>query len=330
MNSEKIVANLYKKFFVSHPIKLIDIGSSGGLNPNWKEFESYLEIIGFEPDTNAFKQLSKENNNRKVYYNIGVHSEKSEPFFYLCKDRQKSSLFKPNMDLLKHFPKRERFEVEGSEKITVDTLDNVFLNYITTPDFLKIDTEGNDLSILKGGINIITSGVFGIEVEVGFAEMRKNQPFFADIDIFLRENDFLLFDIRRTYWKRTIGEKYGNDKGQLALGDALYFKKIPSFCATLKKIQDTSIIKSKIVKAISICIIYGYHDYALELVEYSSDKFNSSDFDFLKKQIQSSVSTGRKIPDFKGRGMLAQICYRMGKLIQHPTWYVGDQNLGNR
>jgi FkbM family methyltransferase len=330
MTSGEIVGNFYKEFFTDNPIKLIDIGSSGGLNPNWQEFEKYIEIVGFEPDTQAFQQLMNENHKKKKYYNIGVHSEKTEINFYLCKDRQKSSLFQPNKDFLIQFPKWKRFEVEGAEKIKVDALDNILKNNYSDPDFMKIDTEGNELSILEGGINTLTSSVFGLEVEVGFAEMRKNQPFFSDIDNFLRKNDFQLFDIRRTYWKRAIGEKFGNDKGQLALGDALYFKKIEPFYKNLTKIQYKTIIKSKVVKAISICIIYGYHDYALQMAEYTSALFNPSEVEFLKVQIQSTIRNGRKIPDFRGRGRIAQICYTLGKFIEHPSWAAGDQDLGNR
>ncbi|MFA4859283.1 FkbM family methyltransferase [Methanoregula sp.] len=328
--SGAIVNNLSKKFFPTNPIKLVDIGASGGLNPNWQPFEESLEVIGFEPDPRAYKELAAADNKRIKYFNIGVHSEKNIIDFNLYRQQTASSIYKPKTALLKQFPRAERLEVIGLEKITVDSLDHILSDGPKTDvDFLKIDTDGNELAILNGAKNTLSEQIFGIELEVYFAQIRYEMPVFSDVDQYLRGHGFELFDIRRGYWKRAIGEKYGNDKGQLIVGDALYLKNIESFYQQVSEDHDASRRKEKIVKAISVCLIYGYYDYALQLLDHSASMFQSAEGEYIQSQLQSIIRNGRKIPNFRGRGRIAQFFMTMSRFIEHPTWAFGDQSLGN-
>jgi FkbM family methyltransferase len=325
-----IVKNFCNTFFKENPITLVDIGASGGLNPNWERFQKSIEVIGFEPDPRAFKILSDAARKGEKYFNIGVHSEKKILDFYLYRKQTNSSFYKPNLDFFRQFPKYERVDVVGVEKIEVDSLDHILSeNAQKDVDFLKLDIEGNEFSILQGAKHTLANTVFGIESEVCFARIRHNIPLFSDIDNYLRSYDFELFDLRRTYWKRTIGEKYGNDKGQLVWGDAVYLKNIDAFWNNLQNIEQESARKRKVVKAISICIIYGYFDYALQILERTSGFFQITEYEYLQNQLCSNIRNGRKIPDFRGRGRIASVFYTLAKFIEHPTYAGGDQTLGN-
>ncbi len=325
-----IVNNLKQKFFPDNPIKLIDIGASGGLNPNWKPFEESLEVIGFEPDLRAYEELTSANNKKCKYYNIGVSSEKTIIDFHLCRKQKVSSIFKPNMDLLQQFPESERFEIIGLEKLSVDTIDHILSdNSQKDIDFIKIDTEGNELAVLQGASQTLSGPIFGIELEIYFAQIRHGIPLFSDIDQYLKDYNFELFDLRRIYWKTAIGEKYGNDKGRLIVGDALYLKNIESFYRDVSRYENESMEKRKIIKAIAVCVIYGYFDYALQLLNYSDEVFQKSELEYLQNQLQSNIRNGRKIPNFRFRGMIAQILYKMSRFIEHPSWAFADPPLGN-
>jgi len=48
------------------------------------------------------------------------------------------------------------------------------------------------------------NNVVGIEVEVEFSELYEKQPLFNDVDNFIRDKGFELFDLRRGYWIRKV------------------------------------------------------------------------------------------------------------------------------
>lgn len=91
---------------------------------------------------------------------------------------------------------------------------------IPDADFLKIDTQGSELSILKGASNTLQS-VLGLEIEVEFLPLYKDQPLFGEICTFLSNHEFEFIDfINLCRWQRT---KH-NGVGQCVFGDALFFK----------------------------------------------------------------------------------------------------------
>jgi FkbM family methyltransferase len=50
---------------------------------------------------------------------------------------------------------RERDDIGFTEKVATDSLDHYCTLHNVAPDFLKIDVEGNELNIFKGGINTL-------------------------------------------------------------------------------------------------------------------------------------------------------------------------------
>ena len=51
---------------------------------------------------------------------------------------------------------------------------------------MKIDTQGSEYEILKGGNNVINNAI-GFEIEIEFKEMYLNQPLFNEVNQFLLE-----------------------------------------------------------------------------------------------------------------------------------------------
>lgn len=322
--------NLIEKTFSSHikrfPLTLIDIGASRGIKRTWKKFKN-LRVIGFEPDKRAFYSLVKYNRPNTIYLNTGLYNQKKQVNFYLTRKPEVSSLLRPNRELLENFPNPERFDIIKTLKIQVDTLDNqIIKNNIKDIDFIKIDTQGSELFILQGSKKLLEGDVFGLDLEVEFIKLYQNQPLFSDIDEFLRQFGFELFDLRQTYWKRQIGKKLGNKKGQIIGGDALYLRSIESFKKILQKIKDKEQKKTKILKTLSISLLYGYLDYALGLLYNTKEYFNQKEFSYLSKNLKRNIKFSNKLPDFKGRGRIANFFYTLHKEIL-PN-YNGTYNVG--
>lgn len=320
------------EYYQKYPLILADIGASGGIQSHWTPAEKYLHVIGFEPDEREFSHLKKKENRKVTYLNTGLYKEKTALDYYLTEKQQTSSFFKPDKDFLDQFPEVERFDITKKIKIEADTLDHQFkIHDITGTDFIKVDTQGSELFILEGAMKTIKNGVFGVEIEVEFAQMYQNQPLFSDVDSFMRKQGFWLFDIQSAHWKRKAGKDYHKKRGQIIFGNVLYLKKSENFQEIIENIKDVTAKKSKILKAFSICFLYGYFDYAMEIFDRTATLFNEAERQAIEKKIKGSSRWERKIPNFKGRWKIASMIYSLWELVRptHHGWATIDRKLGN-
>jgi FkbM family methyltransferase len=322
----------FSDFHKEFPLVLIDVGASGGLEPNWKSALKYLQIIGFEPDKRAYVDLIKNLNNNR-YFNIALGSQKESVPFYLTRKQTTSSIYKPNKQILQKFPDCERFDIVDQIKLETNTLDAICNeNSIEYADFIKIDTQGTELSIMEGGKSIISKQIFGLEIEVEFTELYKGQPLFSDVDRFMRKLGFDLFDIQRCYWKRESSNINYGKKGQLVFGNALYLKRTEYLINIINNINDVNLRKSKLLNAISICLLYGYVDYAFEILNSNKDIIDKIEYGIINKELRNKTTIGNYYPNHKGKGKLANLFYYLGDLLSvgNSYWSVNDTKLGNQ
>ncbi len=316
-------------YFQRNPIKLVDIGASGGLQNNWRKAKQFLNILAFEPDKREYESLIRKGSSNTSYHNIALYNNETVLDFHLTRKQEVSSSFYPNTAFLSKFPDVERFDVLETIKLNTDTLDNrIKKEAIGNVDFIKLDAQGNTLSILEGASNTL-KGVFGLEVEVEFTSIYKKQPLFSDVDVFARRHGFQLFDIKKYFWKRELGKKYGMSKGQIVFADALYLKDSLAFINGLQVCPDNLSRKSKILNAMSISILYGYIDYAVEIFELKKDCFTRKEIELFDLFLKKNIPLSKCIPKFKGRNRFAAIFNLLNKYLRQRDWVECDEHLGN-
>lgn len=231
-------------------LTLIDIGAAGDIELRWKRVNGLLNYIGFEPDDRSYAELRNKLNKCRKYevHKTALWSSKREINFHLCRGWQQSSHFQPNYDLVNKFPQKERFDVEKVGKFPAEPIDNLVQ---TKVDFIKIDTQGGELEILKGGKKTLDN-VFGLELELGFAPIYTAQPLFKEIGDFLEKHDFIFVDfvsLRR--WER---HDINSSFGQLVFGDGLFMKS-PEYIS-LTYMHDNAVIN----RYVAICCLYNRFD----------------------------------------------------------------------
>jgi len=266
-----LLSVLLKKVPPVHILTLVDVGAMGGLEAEWQCIRNDIRVVGFEPDDREFSKLSPSPN--RLFLNLAVSQESADLEFYVSREPGKSSVYEPNFDELRNFPDAQRFETVYQVLIPasrVGSLDTVLRQHqIQDVDFLKLDTQGNEMSILMGSQDYLRESVLGLKVEVEFLEMYKSQPLFADVDIFVRKQGFQLMDLRRAYWKRRAHTDFVG-KGQLIFGDALYFKTIEAFITSLKD-ADAQYARDKTIKFAVACLVYGLRDYTVFLLNQACE-----------------------------------------------------------
>jgi FkbM family methyltransferase len=193
-----------ERFFLNEYLKgksgvVIDVGANvGNYSDEILSINDTLKIFAFEPHPLTFKKLQNKfsNNSRIKVINKGLSSSSGELELFDYQDGDGSShasLFKEVIT-----------ELHGStntvsHKVNLDTLDNFLeTEKISEILLLKIDTEGNELEVLKGAKKIIADGnVLAIHFE--FNEMNVvSRIFFKDFWDILDESKYIFYRLLPT------------------------------------------------------------------------------------------------------------------------------------
>jgi len=163
--------------FSHNPINYVDIGARGGLLEFLKPFESVLNTIFFEPDTEEFLKMQKLHADKRAQiYNVAVSDSESTETLYLTKKRGGSSLLHPSGHMIGLMAQDgngiDRFAVEKTLEIKTHRLDDVIKFSEIKIDILKIDTQGSEYEIL-GALG--EHRPFLICAECATTEIYKNQ-----------------------------------------------------------------------------------------------------------------------------------------------------------
>jgi hypothetical protein len=152
---------------------------------------------------------------------------------------------------------------------------------------------------------------------------------FADVDRYMRGLGFQLFDLRPCYWKREGGRTAGGPYGQIIWGDALYLKSIPALRQLLAALSPAE-RKGKLLKAISVALLYGYADYALEMARDQAEVFTAEERGLIDTTLGSDASSPAE-PKVPGRRKLASALSKLATAVREPNdaWSVSDPDLGN-
>jgi len=179
----------------SRPLVILDVGCRWGFADKFISGDlDNMIVYGFDPDIDECKRLDEIYQNENIrLVPIGLADNPGNRLLYLTKQPACSSLYKPNINLTTNYAVLECAREVSQVQIEVSTLDIWAKETgITYVDYIKIDTQGAELSILKGGIKILPSVRF-LEVEVEFNPIYDGQPVFSDVDLFLRKHGFVLW-----------------------------------------------------------------------------------------------------------------------------------------
>lgn len=281
-------------------LMLVDVGAKAGIQPEWKPLLPVLEVIGFDPnwpedigeiagdvyDVGEVRPARKKKRGlypaKTTFLPIALADRSGFRAFHMTRGPSMSSFLRPNFERTTLYGLGDDSEILRTIEIETTTLDEVVEErQLAFVDFVKLDTQGSELDVLRGGERTIRDLAFGLRVETCLSPLYESQPLFTDIDPYLREQGFELMDIlhrqsfarldhetasRMTRAHRKAGTAAPKPPGgQLVVMDPIYLKSPAGVTVRLEgRAADDR--QRYVAGAVMVCLVYGFVDYALELL----------------------------------------------------------------
>jgi len=268
--------------FADHPFVLVDVGASGGIAQHWRQFEPALKAFGFDPLVRECQRLNAAETNTSVSYHdyfVGFDGysklfPESSRAQWSNQPFERSSAARAQRQ--RRMSQAQWFNNQNPDVVFTQrrtSLDRFFADFADVKaDFIKIDTDGHDYEVLCGADRILDEhGVLGLFVEIQFHGVpHPHSNVFSNIDRFLRERGFSLFDIE--IYRYTRGVLPGHfvysipaqtREGQVLSGDALYLRDLAA--PGYPKQWETQ-AANKLLKLACLFEIFGLPDCAAELI----------------------------------------------------------------
>jgi len=249
----------------------LDVGARGGIGKPWSKFRDCISLIMIEADEDEAQKIAMSNPGDLVIP-CALYSKVGTIEINLCKVGRVSSIYKPNIPFLKNFHNLDRFMIEKIVSAKTTTIDTLVAEGVMDVDFAKIDVQGAELSVLKGGRRHLAEEVVGLNVEVEFELIYERQPLFPEVEAFIRDELGMdLYGIRKTFWNHRI-------HGKMPIwGDALFLRS-PNTLFEWSSKFDAEKSRNKLIMALAAGIINGNSDYCRRLFEsIAPDFFSDSD-----------------------------------------------------
>jgi FkbM family methyltransferase len=260
--------------WLSAPMRVIDGGARYGAEKYWGVYGSQLELYAFEPDEEECQRTmaAVRNGPGDIHFTcspLAIGRESGKATLNLARYPDSSSLLPTNDALVRRFAMSEYLEQVGTTTVETTDIESFMrehvMNYV---DFMKLDVEGAELDVLRGAGERLRGALLGLDVEVWFQEDHVGRPLFDEVDGYLRDLGFALFDLRQlSRWRRKTlaGPSYTTwiGSGQLMYGNALYFRDVPALLASGAAPPP----KVAFLKLASLAELFCYHDFAIEVLD---------------------------------------------------------------
>lgn len=301
--------------FREQPFCLVDVGASGGIEQYWRQFEPDLAAMGFEPMVEECARLNAAAPVSIRYFDTRLGADGYDELFPL-RERQgwsdgpfsRTSAARGQELLRMSYGQSVNVSAPQTMSAKFSTLDRFMAERPgQSVDFIKVDTDGHDYEVLRGAQNMLRERqVLGVLVEVPFHGItHPHSHLFSNVDRFLRENGFGLFDVETYRYSRAClpdgfvyhlpAQTFG---GQAIAADALYFRDV---CAPgYGERWSLSLRPQKLLKLACVLEIFGMADCAAEILVTNHAAFQASvpvdeGLDLLATAIHGDTATYRQV-----------------------------------
>lgn len=211
-------------------IEILDIGAALSEIPPYQTLVNagFARITGFEPDRASCDKLNQTygSTHRFLPRFVGAGGA---AIFHETNWSLTGSLFEPNTEVLSVFQNlAESVTPVARHLVETVSLDALYkTGDLPDIDYIKIDIQGGELDVFRHARRLMNH-VLALQTEVEFVELYKNQPLFADVDVFLRNSGFQFHTFTsfgsRAFKPVVVAGDMNKGMKQYLWSDAVYFR----------------------------------------------------------------------------------------------------------
>jgi FkbM family methyltransferase len=242
---------------------LVDIGGRGDAVPELLTLAPFAHLVVCEPDAHEADRLEEQVRaaawRRGTVVREALATSEGRATLFLTREPGLSSLRRPRADAVTQLPFGDRFDVATTVDVPTLPLDAAARRYdFTDACFLKLDTQGTELEILRSGTQLLPS-VLGVMVEVSFREWYEGQALAHHVAEFMHAHGFELFTLLRTNLRRRNFRPDLFSRRTTTWAHAVYFREPDTLL--IGPIDDQRL---RIVRLLGLALAFQFTDVAFK------------------------------------------------------------------
>lgn len=180
----------------SRRLECLDIGARGGPDPEFTDYQHLFRYFLVEGDPDEAAKLRESGH---VVIDQLLHESPGKMPFHVTRVPSKSSILRPEGHILDYFAagRLHQFDVVKTLDVETTSIAELARNYDVDFDVVKLDTQGNELHILRG---LGDQRPLVIKCEISMAEIYRGQDLFYELGRYLYDLGYVPFrlDMIRT------------------------------------------------------------------------------------------------------------------------------------
>lgn len=211
-------------------LSILDIGANPINEPTYHALktEKMCDVIGFEPQKDAFDELQSAKQSNEIYINAAVGDGTTQNLYIYQMSGFTSfyKIYEQAITAIRGLWKSTREQdVVPIATTPLDDIDEV--NHV---DLLKIDVQGAESQIIQSGKNKL-SDLVAVIIELRYFRLYENEQMMGDVDSLLRSKGLILHKLTETKYSlldssRAIQLRPRRANSQIIDGDAVYIKDV--------------------------------------------------------------------------------------------------------
>ena len=206
------------------------------------------QVVGFEGDARRSQEadLQRGGAYRGLPYFLGTGKPAT---FHTTRYAGCSSLYEPDPAIIDLFTGMGSFAGGNFEVLDRRAVETVRLDDVAEcppPDLLKVDVQGAELDVLSNGTRMLSHALV-VEIETEFLPLYRGQPLFGDVQLFMREQGFMLhklIDLCGRCFQPVVMNNNGSvPMSQLLWADAVFVRDFDKLFAA----DNQSLLKASLI-----------------------------------------------------------------------------------
>lgn len=245
---------------IDSPIQIMDVGASAiAETPVYKTLieRNWGQLNAFEGDERQIEKIYATYGPHTIIYRQFLFDGTDQTIYLASAPSGMTSLLKPKLAALQFFNGFEQFgQIFSTESVQTKRLDDI--EKLPLIDFVKMDIQGAELTVLKNGTEKLKDCLV-IQLEVSWICLYENQPTFGEVDVWMRSQGFephKLIDLKRWSIAPTIFNNNFRVPGNQLLESDIVYIRDPLNLDVLsdKQISKLAVIAHFSLKSFDLCV----------------------------------------------------------------------------